>query len=262
MKFEITFPGAEFFKSLPDVVLPRVAHVVEATVLAVRRDWTEAIKQAPHLWDGEKRAYIESLRNAMETPYSGYVIATYRYASDIENGRPARDLKEMLNSSPKTRLTAKGKRYMIIPFRHQTPGATALGRPMPAAIYMQAKALAPSVTTGITQRKTHLDFWSLATRNQHTIAKLKTKWGDRLDAGLAGKFAPHHRTDPYAGMVRLRAGTGKRQSSVYLTFRVMTEDSKGWIVAPQPGQHIARNIAIDIQPKFEQAMTEAVQGGS
>jgi hypothetical protein len=39
----------------------------------------------------------------------------------------------------------------------------------------------------------------------------------------------------------------------------MSEKSKGWIIAPQPGQHIAQKVADDMRPKAEAAISEAIR---
>lgn len=85
------------------------------------------------------------------------------------------------------------------------------------------------------------------------------KWGGRLPAGLAPKLKAHHASDPYAGMVRFNTSTpGGAKSSQYLTFRTMSEKSKGWIVPPQEGQKIAEGVVNDIRPKAQMAFQKAI----
>lgn len=47
-----------------------------------------------------------------------YVIATSQVAKDLEYGKGPWDMKPMLLSGPKARISKKGNRYNIIPFRH------------------------------------------------------------------------------------------------------------------------------------------------
>ncbi len=54
---------------------------------------------------------------------------------------------------------------------------------------------------------------------------------------------PSHKTDPLGGMTRFDTGNGKQRSSAFLTFRVMTEDSLGWIIKAKPGLYVARDLA-------------------
>ncbi|MNH13369.1 hypothetical protein D3C79_729380 [compost metagenome] len=86
------------------------------------------------------------------------------------------------------------------------------------------------------------------------------KWGGRVPAGMSAKLKSHHATDVHAGMVRFNTSTpGGAKSSQYLTFRVMSEKSKGWIVGPQPGQKIAQGVVNDIQPKAQMAFQQAIK---
>ncbi len=205
------------------------------------------------LWEGEKKAYMESIDVKMTGDFSALVWSDYKNADEIEHGRPPRDLKAMLATSLKVRVSKKGKRYLIIPFRHNTPGATALAAPMPPAIYKQAKALAPSSIAGMTQRP------SGQKGKQHVmVPQAVYNWGGKLPAELAPKLKPHHKTDIYAGMYRFNTSSGKQKSSAYMTFRTMIEGSPGWIIPAQPGLFLAKKVAEEMQPIAAQAFQKAV----
>ncbi len=60
-------------------------------------------------------------------------------------------------------------------------------------------------------------------------------WGTRLN----GPNIPARQR----GMVRMETSSGKQTSSKFLTFRVMTENSPGWIVPPKPGRFIVKGVA-------------------
>jgi hypothetical protein len=84
---------------------------------------------------GEKEPYMASIAMQMTRPFSAVVSTDYKYADEIETGRPAKDLKQMLNTSPKVRRTKDGRRFLVIPMRHNTPGNGALAPSMPKAVY-------------------------------------------------------------------------------------------------------------------------------
>ena len=232
-------------------LLPLVNQAVNGIAQATAANWREAVYRAK-LWSGEKDAYAGSISFRMTGDFSAMVESDYKYAQDIEAGRPARDLKKMLDTSMKVRRTKDGSRFLIIPFRHNTPGNEAHGRAMSPGVYQQAKMLSLSSIVGHGWRPSGTGAWGLKTKAPVAVRQRKYNWGDRL----FGDNVPKHQQ----GMVRMNTATGQgKKSSSYLTFRVMSDKSRGWIVAPQPGQHIARGVAQDMQPKAEMVIAEAIR---
>lgn len=226
-----------------------VAQAVRETAVQGAAMWKEAVAKAP-LWSGERDAYIASISWRMLDEYTAEISSNYKYVEDIETGRPPRDLKKMLDTSMKVRVTKKGQRYLIIPMRHNTPGNTALARAMPDDIYAAARDLQASSIVGHSTRVSGTGAYSTKTKQPYLVRSRKYQWGDRLPEGMAPKLKPHHTTDIYAGMVRMdnTSPGGKRYSS-YLTFRIMGEWQTGkWIVPAQPGLYIAKTVAELLQP--------------
>jgi hypothetical protein len=62
----------------------------------------------------------------------------------------------------------------------------------------------------------------------------------------------------HAGMVRFDIGTPKSPRSSYLTFRVMSEQSSGWIIPAQPGQHLVKGVVDRLRPQAEKQFSEAL----
>ncbi|EAB4417298.1 hypothetical protein D7B12_17865 [Salmonella enterica] len=241
-------------------VFPYMNAAVDAVGQKVAGKWVEEVYKAK-LWSGEKDLYAKSISWKMTGDFSGQVEASYKYAKDIENGRPARDLKRMLGTSLKVRRTKQGTRFLVIPFRHNVKN-------MPPALYAQAKALAASKVTGMTERRSG-EITNLSPKTGMQPAKVQThflsnpktrgpmmvkqaqyQWGGRIAAGFFGPN-PKGKTDIAAGMVRFDTGSGKAKSSAYMTFRIMSEKSQGWIVPQQPGQFIARKVIDQIAPQAE-----------
>lgn len=165
----------------------------------------------------------------------------------------------MLQTSRKVRTSAAGKKYLVIPFRVNTEGSTAHARDMPHAINEIATQMERSMVTGHridsggVRRATYLWPKSRLSNNGTGIEAGGQRYLQlgRLPAGLAPKLQPHHVSDPYAGMRRFETSTGKSSSSKYLTFRVMHQDSRGWIIPAKPGMHIAQGVADQMQSKAE-----------
>jgi hypothetical protein len=187
------------------------------------------------------------------------VETDYDQAEPIESGRPARDLKRMLQTSKKVRYVTKGKnvgkRYLLIPFRHQIPGQTALGQDMPPHVYAQAKPLAPSTVTGRV-----LQHNGGKGARARMVLRNTYKWGGRLPPGLTPKLKPHHTTDIHSNMVRFNTSAGGGKSSVFMTFRTMGEwQSNKWIVPAKPGLFIAKAVAEDMQSVAPGVFAEAIR---
>lgn len=239
-------------------VFPLLNQAVMAVAQQSVINWQKAVYAAP-LWSGEKDAYAKSISWSIKGDFSAEVEATYEKASEIEEGRPARDLKKMLGTSLKVRVSKTGSRYLYIPFRHNTPGHGAHAQVMPVDVYKMAKQMAPSRITGKTTRESGTGAYSVKTKKLLTVPQNTYSWGARLPAGLADKKAPHHKTDIYAGMYRFSTGTPGAKSSTYLTFRTMSEKSQGWIIPAKPGLHIAKKVVDDLRPKAMAAFAEAVK---
>lgn len=117
-------------------IFPLLNQAVRMVAEQTSINWTESVERAK-LWRGEKDAYKATIQWQMVSDFEALVWADYKYAEEIETGRPQKDLKRMLNTSLKVRMSKKGSRYLIIPFQHNTPGSNATGQAMPDEIDIQ-----------------------------------------------------------------------------------------------------------------------------
>jgi hypothetical protein len=280
LKYTISLPAASQLQISAGInakVLPLMHQAVKAIAQQTAANWQEAIYKAK-LWSGEKDAYAASISWTMTGDFSAFVSSDYKHAAEIETGRPPRDLKKMLDTSLKVRISQKGKRFLVIPFRHNTPGNTAHAAAMPGMVFGLAKAMAPSTVLSVGQRPsgeiTHLSpktgmhpaadqkpfASSVATQQSHLVAKRNYAWGDRITAGMLKQAGADKETiRRHQGMVKMDTSSGKQKSSAYLTFRIMMEGSKGWIVPAQPGQYIVQKVAQEMEPKAKAAFEQAVK---
>lgn len=245
--------------SIVEGTFPLLTQAVRAVAQQTQTRWMEAVYRAK-LWDGEKTAYMDSIQMKMEGPFAALVWSDYKNAEEIEVGRPARDLKRMLDTSLKVRVSKKGKRYLIIPFRHSTPGNTASGPDMPTHVYAMTRKMRPSSIVGQTTRASGTGAHDIKTRKLLTVPANIYQWGHRMPAGMMGPN-PQGKTDRFANMYRFNTSTPGANRSTYMTFRTMVEGAPGWIIPPQPGLHLAEQIAREMQPLAEQAFTEAMKRG-
>lgn len=258
-------------------VLPLLHQAVRAVATATSMRWQETVMQSK-LWQGERDAYTKSITWKMTGDFSAMVESDYEHAQAIETGRPARDMKTMLNTSLKVRRTESGKRFLVIPIRHGSPNSNT--NPMPASVGKMAKAMEPSKVVGMGQRPSgqvmtlspksgmkasskQSGFLSNPrTQGASTVASRSYAWGGRLSAAAlkqAGVSADQAKK--YKGLVKMDTSTpGGAKSSTYLTFRIMMEGQSGkWIAKAQPGLNIVQKVTQEMQPKAQAAFAAAVQ---
>ena len=239
-----------------DDYMPLVRRALERIGMETRARWVDLIQQSASIPQREKGDYVQSLTVEKVGPLQVSVYSDWKYAYEIENGRPARDLKRMLDTSMKVRVSTSkknaGKRYLIIPFRHTLSS-------MPGPVRAAAKMLTKSEVTGMGQRQSGTGAWDVKTKAPFLVAQRNYKWGAKLSVGLAPKKAEHHKTDIYAGMVRMNTSAGKGKSSAYLTFRTMMEGSAGWITKPVPGVFHIPKLAQEIEPMAREMLTAALK---
>ncbi len=253
-------------------VFPLLNQAVRAIAQQTASNWQAEVHQAK-LWSGERDAYAKSITWRMIGDFSAVIESDYKHAAEIEDGRPARDLKRMLDTSLKVRRTEDGRRFLVIPLRHNMAKLQAAG------IYEQAKALSASTIVGKTEResgevmrlspKTGM---SKSANQSPYLSNPKTKsaymvsqniygWGQRLSRGALKGAGADKGTQKWAqNMYRFDTSTpGGGKSSSYLTFRMMMEGSTGWVVPPQPGMHLARKVTDAMRPKAQDAFAQAVK---
>lgn len=243
-----------------EAALARLSAAVESVAINGAADWKTAVYKAK-LWSGERERYADSINWRMITPLKAEITADYRLADQIEDGRPAYDMKQMLHSSTKVRQNKKGQRYLIIPFRHNTPGNTAHASAMPDHVYTMAKKLKASSITGMGTRASGTGALDIHTKQPLQVAQAKYLWGGRLAPGAMGPN-PKKKSDHFAGMVRFdtSAKGSKAKSSSYVTFRIMSETSSGWVIAPRPGLKLAEGVTTKLLPMAQADFLAAIKG--
>lgn len=282
LSYKITFSAGaqlDLAAGINSQVMPLLNQAVRAVAQQTAIDWQKAVHRAK-LWSGEKDAYAQSIKWQMTGDFSAMVETDYKHAAEIETGRGPRDLKQMLLTSQKVRRTKDGRRFLVIPMRHNTPGNTAHASAVPSVVHNLASAMAPSRVVSMGQRPsgevTNLSpksGMSAASKQTPYLSNPKTKqasmvaarkyaWGGRLTMGaLKGAGMDAASAKRYAGMVRMDTSTpGGGKSSQLMTFRIMMEGATGkWVIPAQPGKFLARGVAQAMQPKAEAAFAAAVK---
>jgi hypothetical protein len=209
------------------------------------------------------RDYIQALSHREEP---GKVIVELRAEGGnpmpgmVEEGWAGGDMRDWMLKSPKAKQGKEGP-YLVVPFRHGTPGTTGrnVGAVMPGPIHEAAKKLIPQL--------------SRPGKPVSTQAGVTTVHGQRLHPGLPMRQAarkilerkekPWHSTSIYMGMIR-KAQPTKRglQTSGYQTFRTISRHSS------EPGKHWvhpgikARHIADKVRKHIDTLANQIVEGAT
>lgn len=259
MAYKISIDLGSIGSAINAQVFPLLNQAVRAVTQQTAVNWQKAVLKAK-LWEGERDAYAQSITWKMTGDFSGEIEATYKHAQEIETGRPQRDLKKMLDTSTKVRTSEKGKRFLVIPMRQNVSKLKSAG------LYGMAKSLGLSSVASTSQRpsgevtrlspKSGMSPSPDQSKNKRSgmVNKNIYNWGQRLTAKDVGqnKWAQ--------GLVRFNTTTPHgKQESAYMTFRIMMEGQKGWIVPAQPGLYLAKKVQEDMRPKAEAAFSMAVK---
>ena len=245
------------------------SNLIEAVKTAGRYAVQEWIRTANAKFKHSQGGYVQGILDGVSYPFEGDPLTVQienktSYAIYLERGVEPFDLKKMLTTSPKVRVGKEGQRYLVIPFRHGIPNTTTFRSTMPNSIYAQAKQLRPSTIAssykeGVVQRHTPLENPIPATKqatyvreaefkrinNPKRVTRYNYVWGDRL-TDVGGKFEGMYRFQKNVNAVREEITTntplGKFTTSRivnktdnntayshYITFRVMSETSDGWL---------------------------------
>lgn len=278
--------------ALTRAVFPHLAVAVQGVADAAETRWKQfasgMVMPNGRVINPRSGQYARSIMQRETGEFSRTIYSDLPYAQEIEEGAPRRDMKTMLNSSLKVRISAAGRRYLIIPFRHSpNPNNVMRDNAMPPGVLdwwgsaqpshvlprfnrgsggsglagLFGLEFAPEARTG-GFRPSGTGAFDIRTRQLLQVAKHNYRWGDRLSAntlealGVRGQAAKR-----MEGMVHFtRQGkTGGAAHSRYITFRTMVEGSRGWIRLATEGKWPARQVAEIYQPVAEQLFRAAVQ---
>lgn len=266
MSYTVSFDAAGLIAGLNLQLEAAIGQAVQTVALTTKAEWQRTVLQTPGLWQPIKDRYAGSIKVEYDANGRGArIYSDDPMATPIETGIPARDMKKMLDTSLKTRVVKNGKnagkRYMIIPFRIQTPGAIALGKDMPTSVYNQVKNRSDfqaSSVKSISFRNNQIGAYNPKTQQPNQVASRNYKWGSRLNtAGMNGLSDQQKRQ--FNGMVAFRTNIpGAVQSSKYMTFRVMMEGSSGWISPAQPGRYIVKGVSEAAQAMLKSEVIAAI----
>ncbi len=207
----------------------------------------------PHSQTGH---YVRGLFGAesVEYPFEGHSLAVSlknlaAYAYWLEEGHAEFHLPSRIRNWP--HHTKDGRGYMRVPFRHMTPGNQSASMRaeramMPKAVYEAAKNL--------NDYRRRQNPYRL-TGNPNLAANRKYFFMENMP----GKMKAAHSASIYEGMIRNVQENRGAKSSVFTTFRTVTEDSPGWIIPAVPGQHFTRQVVDGTRSEVRRLIGEAAR---
>jgi hypothetical protein len=170
----------------------------------------------------------------------------------IEHGHDEIDLKKSVAKSAKARRTPGGEMYLIVPFRHGTPGTNR--RPMGKEVYDKARKLKASKVVGSRMEK-RVVWESMA--NQGTVSRKVYKWGDSLNTSGLGVGKKKESPSSSARMYRFQNDSGG--GSQYLTFRTMKATGSGWLIPARRGAKVADYLTRKIEAKLPEEIAKGIE---
>lgn len=268
------FPGvleAMLAEAVGDVasLFPNSLRALSALAEAAQRRWVAYASGALPLPSGhtlrrQTGQYAESIQIRVENPQGAVRFVVYSddpKAPALEWGTPAWDMREVLRRSHRARRAREGHLYLIIPFRWGTPRTLVLGayrgREMPEPVYTWwlAPGRESSWVTGVREEPSVHD---PALRVRRAVYR----WGDRLTPRDVAALGLDPSTGPgrhLVGMVRMRHPEDPRLGSEYLTFRTLSERSRGgWIHPGTPAYGVAAAVHGWLQGVYPALMERAL----
>jgi len=248
---------------------------------AAEAKWKSLARQG--LSGQSRETYLNGIQ-PIEVQHNSRVITLVGVLPNLlEQGQDPYDMREtLLGASSRLRRKAlAGGYYGRVPFRHGTPGSVGMaGTPM-------GRQYGPTgpISRAHGNRMTEDAAESLGQKIHKAAKRLKgsttpqpgakTKWGQRLPAGMAPRLAHRpvarptgvniHKTDIFAGMVRVRHTYEKATQSQYMTFRtISTNSTTGWHHPGIEARHFAEEVqdyVKEVAPKIIRAAIRGAMGG-
>lgn len=260
-RVEVTIDGSRVVDGLRGLVADSMPNTIAAKREGMNHTVEQWTRLAQSTFMHSTGAYINAIGQREPDPFTGIVYNDAKHAGIVEHGHGEIDQKKALQTSTKTRWMWTKDGYLvkslIVPFRHNIPGNSAIAKSMPKEVYAEAKQLSPTF-------KVASEMYPGLSRNQAgsrirpgavppspysasegaTVRRASYAWGDRLK-GVGGN---------YEGMVRMSDGGG------YVTFRLMHErqDPDKWRIPAQAGEHLAKRTAEQCTPYVKDTIRRGI----
>lgn len=247
-----------------------VESILDNVAQAARAHWIKLAKEdKSHL----KVDYLQAIQPIEVGKHTRTISLLGEIAHIIEDGSPQLDMRKTLLGPNATRVQTNkaGGKYRAIPFRHKnmakgTPYANRIGvlnrGQLNKAVISRAKRIGKNAYKAAKElTATTTGYYKEKHKGKWMVAGVYKKQGGRLAAGYAPKLKPHHKTDIYAGMVKMSKTYEKATQNLYMTFRTISESVReGWIRKPIPARHYAEEVNTFVARMIPKALDAFVKG--
>lgn len=223
--------------------------LLDKVAASARVNW---LKQARDNLGSSLADYTRGIQDVSEDgPGERSIALTGWLPNAVEQGLAAFDLRSTVLAGPRVKMGAGGSRYQNIPFRHAGPDSGGkAGKPMGRAYGASgehSRGLGDVMGDDDARQLGH-DVYDSARR---LVGKERL---GRPSVEGAPFLAPHHKSDIYAGMRRIRkpyvnTETGKTTvQTQYMTWRTISSNvESGWLHPGIESRHLADQVSEYLQ---------------
>jgi hypothetical protein len=247
--------------------------VIQALTGAARDEW---IRLGQTELKTTSSTYINAIQEAEIEGRRGRIVLEGVLPNMVEQGHPAYDLRAALCWNPE----AKNRKpilkngfvvgyYNTIPMRHGTPGTTGRAFPTMMEQYKPGSGASFGATLGVQERRRLADLLHSVAKQLSPTVRTQTSgtlWGARLaektieSLGI-GKLQPHHKSSPFAGMVREQSAYESAIQTQYMTWRtISTRQKTGWMHPGIQARQLHLKVAEYLGKISEAVWNDAVGG--
>jgi hypothetical protein len=202
---------------------------------------------------------FERMVGVQGNPLAVVVANTSPHARVLEDGHQGFHMPSRVDwSGPKVKGKDGGRRYLVIPFRHGTPGTQGVGSGrartmMPRDVYANARRALGLVAASDRSRAQSADKLQAAGTRLSRPYNLPEFPAALRARAVATEGQPGYtwRSRTYEGLTHTGGG--------YFTFRVMTEDSAGWFIPAFAGYHFADQVVTRVRGQIRDLVDDATR---
>ena len=185
----------------------------------------------------------------MLSPFNYYIYSDSPYADYIEDGIQTFDMKEKHPYGQRSRVSADGVPYLIVPFRHGVPGTKSYPQ-IPEQLYASIRAAikADQVQTSKVVKGKKME----PNYRGELIPRSSYKWGSRIKGTGVSNLE---------GMVAFDVSTPKSARTGYVTFRVISANSPAhkWIHPGSPGKKVAHSVSENTKDVVKEILSDGLK---
>lgn len=203
--------------------------------------------------------YARSIKINQLGPLAFEIFSEAQIAEWLEKGTSDFDMKKTHTRGPRSRVSLKGHRYLIVPFRWGTPKTVTFRKNvMPSSVYavVKTKKFQATRVTGDTHFEMNARGEDVE-RQEYSSADKKKPWGSTLQAHMDEEV-----TDRMVGMSKMVGQGGK--SSGYFTFRVISSDPdvnpKSWMHPGIRARPVTETVAKTTKETVSDLIDNALRG--